>query len=494
MSGRLNDLLDRSLFPAELRDIEPDGTALVGAEVTGIRLDAARQAVRSAGGTLWADGEGRILYRTRHFTLPDDPSPAMRIGTTAADDAAPSGMVLGESGTQVQNFIFRATLDKVHEVTVADANSRSRYGLAASMQNDRLNVDRASLVDIAQRELDHGAWPLPRVDPIEVIVHDEGSALVTHLGIGSLVHLTYSGADPWDRLQIVGGIAHRVTPDEWSTVLRCYDPLTLLVSDVSQWSLSRWGVGTWGGDPDRPPPEWSPMVLPWTAFYWVDGEVFREDHGPPQGIPRPVFAWRSEKGDLDQVGWVIGWRPPQPQSQWGMPPAPEGVDLNTGQLGTGPQAPRALPVTLVWCGYLLNPGAQRIVAAKPVDDPVNVPCLQVLANGTFRAATGSGVADSRVAPLRLVPFLVLAEFHPFAASIEVNGVSDIGGPVTGSPTATGFTLSGAPSSPTMNPTDARTWAAGLLPRLLSGDEKKSLRAWAGRYGVITIEQEGASNG
>ena len=251
VSGRIHDLLDRAGFPADRRDIAPDGTALMATDTPAARIDLARQACRAAGGTLWADGSGYVRYRDRNFSLMDADT-ALPIGTAAGVEAVPSSLVLVEDRSHVVNFVHHGTADKALAVTFSDPLSRERFGNRAEVSDDFQNTQLSDLEAVALRELSLGAFPVERVDPVEIIVHNEATAAVALLGIGSLVYLTYTGSDPWSRLQIVGGIAHRVDPDEWSVVLHCFDALTMLAIGATRWSLSRWGVGTWEEAPAAP--------------------------------------------------------------------------------------------------------------------------------------------------------------------------------------------------------------------------------------------------
>jgi hypothetical protein len=228
-----------------LRDIEDDATALLEVEDAKNLLDAARLAVESAGGTLWATGAGVITYRDRNFGVVA-PVVEMEIGTQG-NVAAPSQCELDEDMSRLANIVDLQNAaddpEKLH-VTIADPRSIARFGPVTHSKSDLVTALEPDLGAIAARLLAAGADPLERVDPLALEVHDELSARAVLLGIGSLVHVTYTGADPWERYLMLGGIGHKVSPDGWSVGLRCYDALSI-GAGASKWGLGWWSVSVW---------------------------------------------------------------------------------------------------------------------------------------------------------------------------------------------------------------------------------------------------------
>jgi hypothetical protein len=246
VAERLHFLLDRVSWPAHLRDIEEDATALLEVEDAKNLLDSARLAVESAGGTLWATGAGVITYRDRSFGV-IAPVVELEIGTQGGDVAAPSQCELDEDMSRLANIVNLATAaddpEKLH-ATVADPRSIARFGPVTLAKSDLVTAEQADLNAVAARLLAAGADPLERVDPLALEVHDEITARAVLLGIGSLVHVTYTGADSWERYLMLGGIGHKVSPDGWSIGLRCYDALSIGAGS-SKWGLGWWGVSVW---------------------------------------------------------------------------------------------------------------------------------------------------------------------------------------------------------------------------------------------------------
>lgn len=481
-SGRIGQLLDRANFPDDRRDIEPDGTELIEVDRPGTyRLDAARDAAKAAGGTLWAGGEGIIRYRGRYFTLPADPTPQMRIGTTAEDDADPSALALFESREQVANDIYHATEGAALVSRQVDPLSRSRYGNRSEVITDYLNAAQYDLDDVARRRLDAAAWPVARVDPCQVPVIDEDSAAVINLTVGSLVLLTYSGADAWQRLQLVGGIGHSITAEEWVVTLRTYDALILLAPGPARWSLTRWGEATWQGE--APPSLIEDFQ--WAVLYWVDGPAFRSMRESTGGAL--ILNWPDETDDPAAPLHGIGWRPGSAMPAWGLD-APAGVDLAFGQLASGQWPPTARPWSLVWCGRIPDTGDpvpfEQLVtlAALGGDD---VPAL-FRNRDTFEARTATATVASSVPVTLREPVLVIIDFFADALQITVNGITDDGPPITDPAPLVGVTLGSSPVNVNTNPTMARTWVAGVIAGVLTRDERADLLARMARYGVVDL--------
>jgi hypothetical protein len=246
VTERLHYLLDRVSWPERFRDIEDDATALLEVEDAKNLLDSARLAAESAGGTLWATGAGVITYRDRNFGVVS-PDVEMEIGTQGGDVAAPTQCELDEDMSRLANIVNLETAAddpaKLH-ASIADPRSIARFGPVTLSKSDLVTAVQADLNAIAARLLAAGVDPIERVDPLALEVHDELTARAVLLGIGSLVHVTYTGADPWERYLMLGGIDHKVSPDGWSVGLRCYDALSIGAGS-SKWGLGWWGVSVW---------------------------------------------------------------------------------------------------------------------------------------------------------------------------------------------------------------------------------------------------------
>ena len=246
VAARLHRLLDDTLWPRYLRDIEDDPTPLVGVNQPGARLDEARRAVESAGGTMWADGSV-IRYRGRDVALAPNVPPALVISTDQpGPGASPSSVGTAESFVDVLNGIYLEADGGRFRMALVDATSAAHYGPRAYRRTDLLNATEGSLNTIAERLALH-AWPRERLDPLSVVVHEERSAAAVLVTLGDVVDVTYTGSAPARYRQVTGGVAHHVTPDEWAVTLRLFDALP--------------GPGAF--DPIA--------AVPWLAAYWADG-------------------------------------------------------------------------------------------------------------------------------------------------------------------------------------------------------------------------------
>ena len=482
-SGRLDELLDRSLFPHERRDIQPDGTILIGVDKPGTyRIDHARAAVKSAGGTLWADGVGVIRYRDRDLVIVDD-EPAVRIGTTRTDDVAPTALVLVEDRAQIVNDVFHQTVAQALSAHFVDPTSRQRYRPRPEVVTDLLNARQEDLDEVARRRLERCAWPIAHVDPCQVAVFDAGGARTVRLRIGSVVLLTYTGSDPWQRLQLVGGIGHTVTPDEWIVTIRAYDALMALDPDApARWSLCRWGVAEWQGVPAVD------LIrdFAWALLYWVDGPAARSRIGwPPPPSGTSVLSWPNELGELDSGSDSITWKPPSPFPSWSNV-WPAGVDANFGQLASGPfDEPLERPYALVWCGQVVDTGDpvpfEMLFTAAPYQG-LDYPGIVYAGNGTFYGRCATAFAQVTIDD-PFGPVLVVADFRADVVGLTVNTLTVTSPPITDPALAPGLTLAGSPTNATTNATRARTWFAGVIDGFLAPDRLEALLTFAGRYGV-----------
>jgi hypothetical protein len=239
-SARLGELLDRASFPRDLRDIKDDPTSLAAVDKVGSRIDAARGATSSAvGGSIWAAGDGTIIYR--HGTATVDPSqePVYRIGTEAGF-VCPSTLDLIEAAARVVNVYDWANQDGTLRSTATHAESVRRFGRCASVRTDVVNANAGELDELVRGELKRTANPAELIENCEIPIHDDESAELVLVSIGELVDVAYTGAAPWAGLYLVGGYAHHITPGEWTIHVKAY-PATV----TATWGRAVWGESEW---------------------------------------------------------------------------------------------------------------------------------------------------------------------------------------------------------------------------------------------------------
>jgi hypothetical protein len=239
---RLDALLNRAGFPETMRALDPDPTRLLAVDKPGHRLDAARGAVSSAiGGTLFAVGDGSIRYEHGATNIEPGTAPDYEIGTVEGA-VCPSALTLGEASDRILNVYDWMTQDRDAPVssTLSEPGSMHRYGRQASVRTDLLNATEPELDALVRSELSRTAWDAEAVEACEITVADDASAELVLAQIGELVEFTYSGADPWQALQVIGRYAHHVSADSWTIELGAYPPIV-----GALWGVGRWGVSTW---------------------------------------------------------------------------------------------------------------------------------------------------------------------------------------------------------------------------------------------------------
>jgi hypothetical protein len=241
---RLDDLLDRAAFPENMRVFDPDATRLLAVDKAGNRIDAARGAVSSSiGGTLFAAGDGTIRYEHGTTNIPPDAEPRYRVGTVAGA-VCPTALALGEQIARVVNFYdwSNANQDEAQRLRAIESEpgSMHHYGRNSSVRTDLLNATAPELDELVHATLTRTAWAGECVEAVSFVVHDDASAELVLADIGELVEFTYTGADPWSSLQIIGRYSHHISPDEWTIDLGAYPPAV-----GALWGIGRWGVSAW---------------------------------------------------------------------------------------------------------------------------------------------------------------------------------------------------------------------------------------------------------
>jgi hypothetical protein len=244
VSARLGAILDRVSWPAEMRDIQTDPTALAPLTFTGSRLDAARGAVWDSGGTLYANGDGVITYRDRSLSQVQPWPPKYEIGTDPGM-VAPGELALDEKQSAVRNLISWANADGTLSHQAADASSRARYGWANEIRTDVTLSSSAELAEIVDARLDALAWPVAAVEALQIPIYDDGSAELSAALVGDAVLLYYGGADRFTRLEIVAQVSHRIDAERWDVTLSLFDVATI-AGPVAVWGEAAWNMNVWG--------------------------------------------------------------------------------------------------------------------------------------------------------------------------------------------------------------------------------------------------------
>jgi hypothetical protein len=239
---RLDELLDRAQFPATMRALDVDATRLLAIDKAGNRIDAARGAVASSvGGTMFAVGDGTIRYEHGATNIAPDAVAAYQIGTVAGA-VCPSALTLGEKSARVVNLYDWSTADRDAPLrsTLGEPGSMHHYGRLSSVRTDLLNTNQPELDELVRSQLSLTAWDAESVESCEITVADEASAALVLSQIGELAEFTYTGADPWHALQIIGKYGHHVSADAWTIQLGAYPPIV-----GALWGSGRWGVSAW---------------------------------------------------------------------------------------------------------------------------------------------------------------------------------------------------------------------------------------------------------
>jgi hypothetical protein len=224
LTQRLELLLDDALWPRVWRDLQLDPTGLGLIRDPGLRIDEARRAVESAGGILWAEGQV-ISYRGRDYTIDPETPPALSITTDQpGPGASPSQLGYREAIADTANRIRLETIEPVLYAEAIDPTSIAAKGPRWYRRTDLCTVGQGVLDALAQRILRLRAWPSPRLEPLQVLVHDTDSAPAVLVRLGDIVEATYTGSAPGTARAIVGGIGHHVTPEEWAVTFRTFYP------------------------------------------------------------------------------------------------------------------------------------------------------------------------------------------------------------------------------------------------------------------------------
>lgn len=175
---RIGHLLDVIDWPAELRALDPGGPTLAATTAEGNVLDLCQRAAVTAGGALYADWEGRIVYRGGDW-LRTDPRARITQAVVANDGRAGALCAVGmtANGPDQERVLNVATItgtdeatDPATAVTVvrSDDASQARYGAAEFPVSGLMTVDAGQLGVLGDRVIALRAQPHPRLDALEL--------------------------------------------------------------------------------------------------------------------------------------------------------------------------------------------------------------------------------------------------------------------------------------------------------------------------------------
>jgi hypothetical protein len=254
---RIDVCLDETLWPDELRDLNPGGPVLMRTDLNGSMLDQAQKSAYAAGGHLFATREGLIAYRSADWLRTNPRSntvQAVLSNTGAPGTLAATG--IEAAGPDLDSIRNVANLGSAEyqgsnpiTVTVLDQSSMSIYGPLTYNVTDLPSEDEDRLEALGQRVLNLRAWPRPRIETVTLspLTSPDVAAFVAGARFGDLVAVDYQHPSGWGWTygMHIHGISHQIValgddlqPASWTCTLRLDSAFIFEPADA-------WDSGTW---------------------------------------------------------------------------------------------------------------------------------------------------------------------------------------------------------------------------------------------------------
>lgn len=168
VTARLHRILDAVAWPASYRDVAPSSVSVIAATLEGPASDLLGVAADSAGGAVFGDLDGRIVYRPRDWqTYPPGTPPDATVGNVGAGDVCPQSWELSFRRRDVAGVVDMRRADGSGVTRLADLATRAAVGPEPFRRDDLETADDSTLGLIADRAIDtRSLATMPRVEAV----------------------------------------------------------------------------------------------------------------------------------------------------------------------------------------------------------------------------------------------------------------------------------------------------------------------------------------
>lgn len=249
---RFNRVLDAIDWPSAKRSGEPSSVPLIAADLNGQAADILGRIADSAGGAVYGDRDGNVVYRARDWQtyMPGTPV-AATIGNVDPGDVCPVEWVRPFRRRDIATRVIMGR-DAATAVTLEDMTGKLLYGVEPFELVDLWTQDDEDLEQLARRVLrvrSHTTAPVVR----GVLLSADSSAaaldLMTTADPFAPTHyrcrLNVGDRSVFDAEHLVTGLVHELTADQWTTTVNL-DLAAPYAATGGRWGRALWGRGLWG--------------------------------------------------------------------------------------------------------------------------------------------------------------------------------------------------------------------------------------------------------
>jgi hypothetical protein len=248
VTARMGRYADGAAFPAHRRQFDPGATALAGTTLGGRVGALMDRSARSAGGDVFGDQNGMLVYRSQDWQAHAGPPDAYIGNRGYPGEVCPNAWDVmftrsdfttrvnyGQSGQPV------ATLD--------DAANQAKFGVETYTMTDLETVDAATRTLLAQRVLRVRNFNLaPRIAACTLDAAQPGVADLLAAAdpfapsLYSCGHVTRDGRAVFARSMLLTGIEHTITAGSWLARLALDDAAPWATTAETRYDTARYDV------------------------------------------------------------------------------------------------------------------------------------------------------------------------------------------------------------------------------------------------------------
>jgi hypothetical protein len=248
---RIRAVLDLALWPTDRSRLDASSVPLVADALNGQVADLLGRAADSAGGSVFGDREGFVVFRARDWqTFPPGTPYEATIGNVEPTDVCP---VSWERPFARADIATRAIMGRDADTALVfdDTDGITLYGIEPHERVDlwtRDDVDLTTLGNRALRVLGHTNAPVVRAVTLDAGTSDAAVDVMTMADPYEPTHyrcrLAYDRGLVFDAVHLVTGVVHDMTADRWETAVNL-DLAAPYEAVGGRWDQGWWDRSLW---------------------------------------------------------------------------------------------------------------------------------------------------------------------------------------------------------------------------------------------------------
>lgn len=249
---RIDRTLDAADWPSGKRAFDGSSIPLVAAALNGQVADLLGRAADSAGGAVYGDRNGNIVYRARDWQtfMPGTPV-AATIGNVEASDVCPVEWVRPFARRDIATRVIMGR-DEATAVTIDDPAGKLLYGVEPFERIDLWTADDEDLTALANRALRVRSYltaPVVRGVLLDASSGDDALDVMATADPFGPTHyrcrLAVGDRAVFDDDHLVTGLIHELTAERWQTTINL-DLAAPYEATAGRWGRGLWGRALWG--------------------------------------------------------------------------------------------------------------------------------------------------------------------------------------------------------------------------------------------------------